>query len=352
LHPTHSSTRFSPRVFSVPFSLILILLLFTPEVASAAPGVAWAGLDRQVSQYAPTSNLLVAELSAEACQTIHAYNADEQLAIASTFKIYVLGEVARQVQDGILSWETPVTITDKLRSMPSGDYAWMPAGRQATVRELAAAMMTFSDNTATDHLIARLGRENVERAFAAYGHGDPAVNQPLLLTRELFAIKMWQSADWMARYVAAPDDEQLQILTSEIDDVTINPSGGWGHWNGPTAIEGIEWFASAEDLCRAAKELWAIGGEPGLEPVREILTLNRGGVADTTLWPQAGYKGGYEAGVVNATYVLERHDGRVFFVSVGFNHPQGIVDQNAPYALLGPVFTCLASYQQPGDCDA
>ena len=87
-----------------------------------------------------------------------------------------------------------------------------------------------------------------------------------------------------------------------------------------------------------------------MEPVREILTRNRGGVADSALWPRAGFKSGYEAGVVNATYVLERNDGRVFFVSIGFNHPQRVVDQAVPGVLLGPVFTCLASYQQPGDC--
>jgi hypothetical protein len=343
-----------PRVFLVPFALFLILALVAPQMASAAPGagVSWTSLDRQVGQYAPDSNMLVAELTGDACQPIHSLRSDEQLAIASTFKIYVLGELARQVKDGTLRWDTPVTITDSLRSMPSGDFAWMPAGRQATVQELATAMMAYSDNTATDHLIGLLGRDQVESAFAAYGHADPAVNQPLLLTRELFAIKMWQSADWMTRYATASNEEQLQILTSEIDGMAINPSGGWGHWNGPTAIDGIEWFASADDLCRAMKTLWDLGAEPGLEPVREILTRNRGGVGDTAMWPHAGQKTGYEAGVVNATYVLERHDGHVFFVSIGFNHPQWVVDQNAPYALLGPVFTCLATYQEPGDCDS
>lgn len=350
--PSHHSTRLLPRVLFIPFTIFLTIILSFPHIASAAPGVAWGRLDQQVSQYAPAYNLLVAEFSGETCQPIHSLNADGQLAIASTFKIYVLGEVARQVQDGTLGWDTPVTITDALRSMPSGDFAWMPAGHQVSVRDLAMAMMTNSDNTATDHLIGLLGRERVESAFAAFGHADPAVNEPLLLTRELFAIKMWQSDDWMARYTSATDEEQLQLLTSEIAGKLINPSGGWGHWNGPTAIDGIEWFASAEDLCRAMKTLWTLGGEPGMEPVREILTRNRGGVVDTTLWPRAGLKSGYEAGVVNSTYVLERNDGRVFFASVGFNHPQWVVDQNAPYALLGPVFTCLGSYQQPGDCDS
>jgi hypothetical protein len=332
--------------------MLLILLMAASPVVSGAPDVGWSRLDREVSQYAPAANLLVAEISGDTCQPIHAFNADTQLAIASTFKVYVLGEVVRQVRDGTLEWDTPVTITHRLRSMPSGDYAAMPEGQQATVRDLATAMMAQSDNTATDHLIDLLGREQVEDAFAAYGHADPAANEPLLLTRELFAIKMWQTAEWMEHYATASDEEQLDLLTSEIDPILLNPFGGWGNWNGPTAIDGIEWFASAEDLCRVMRMLWDAGDEPGLEPVREILVGNRGGVADPGVWPQVGLKSGYEAGVVNATYVLERSDGRVFFVTIGFNHPQWVVDQGVPRMLLGPVFTCLASYQQADDCGA
>ena len=98
--------------------------------------------------------------------------------------------------------------------------------------------------------------------------------------------------------------------------------------------------------------IWATSADPGMEPMREILTGNRGAVPDTATWPRVGLKSGYEAGVVNATYVLEREDGRVFFVSIGFNDPQVVVNQGVPSAVLGPVFTCLETYQQPGDCGA
>jgi beta-lactamase class A len=352
MHHSPRSSQVLPRILIAAIAFMTVLIIAAPQLGSAAPGFAWASIDQQVPQIAPGHNLLVAEFSGNACAPIHSVNGGEQLAIASTFKIYVLGELARQVQAGLVRWDEPITLSDSLRSMPSGDYAWVPAGQQVTVRQLAEAMMWNSDNTATDHLINRLGRENIERAFAAFGHANPAANQPLLLTRELFAIKMWQPADWMAQYVAASDEEQLALLQSQIDPVQINPSGGWGKWNGPTAIDGIEWFASADDLCRAMVGIWTMGAQPGLEPVREILAGNRGGIADTAVWPRVGFKNGYEAGVVNSTYVLERNDGRVFFISAGFNHPSGIVDQGAPFALLSPVFTCLATYQQVGDCGA
>jgi len=334
--------------------LVCTVILFTtalPALGAAAPPVRWASLDRQLNQLAPGNNLLVAEFSGNSCQPIHAVNADKELAIASTFKLYVLGELARQVRAGDVTWDEKVTLQNDLRSMPSGDYAFVPAGQQASVRQLAEAMMWHSDNTATDHLIHRLGREHVERAFAAYGHSDPEANMPLLLTREMFLIKMWQPDAWMSSYMAASNAEQLAMLKSDISGEAVNPSGGWGTWNGPTAIDGIEWFASASDLCRVAVGLWTMGAQPGMEPVREILSGNRGGLSDIATWPRVGFKNGYEAGVVNMTYVLERGDGRMFFVSAGFNQPAGVIDQATARASLNPVFACLATLQQRSDCD-
>jgi len=339
--PFRRTTSFSARLGTM---IVLVALLFTIVGLGSAAQTAstpWASIDRSLESLAPQSNLLVAEFRGSSCAAIHGRNESTPLAIASTFKLYVLGELARQVQAEEVAWSDGVILTDDLRSMPSGDYAWVQAGTVVDIRSLAEAMIWQSDNTATDHLIDFLGRDNVEEAFAAYGHSDPQSNFPLLMTRELFGIKMSQTAQWMDRYMTATDEEQAQLLQEQIDPMTINPNAGWGNWNGPTAIDGIEWFASASDLCRATASLWSMGAQPGLEPVRDILTGNRGGIDDTSAWPRAGYKAGYEAGVVNMTFVLERSDGRVFFVSAGYNQPRGAIDQSAARAQLTQVFDFL-----------
>lgn len=340
-----------PRTIQV-VTLVALLGLLTPLTPTAAQqsALSWSSLDQSLERLAPQSNFLVAEFRGSTCSTIHGRNTDAELAIASVFKLYVLGELARQVQLGEASWSDSIVISESLRSMPSGDYAYVPAGTRVDVRSLAEAMIWVSDNTATDHLIDYLGRENVERAFAAFGHSDPEANVPLLLTRELFTIKMSQTADWMNQYMQATDDEQAQLVATTIASRSVNPTGGWGTWNGPTAIDGIEWFASANDLCRVTASLWAMGAQPGLEPVQAILTGNRGGIADTAAFPQAGYKGGYEAGVVNSTFVLARTDGRVFFVTTGYNTPRGAVEQAAGRAELNQVFACLAITTGSGAC--
>lgn len=330
--------------------LLLAVLAGTTSAQQSSASIMWSRIDQELAGIAPQSNLLIAEFRGSTCATIHGQNENTQLAIASVFKLYVLGELARQVLVGEASWTDRITLTDDLRSMPSGDYANTPAGTTVTARDLAEAMIWVSDNTATDHLIDYLGRENVEQSFAAFGHHDPLANVPLLMTNELFSIKMSRSAAWMETYMAASDDEQAAILAAEIAPIQIDPGGGWGHWNGPTAIDGIEWFASATDLCRATASIWALGAQPGLEPLRPILTGNRGAAWDTKAFPVAGYKGGYEAGVVNATFVLQRADGRVFFATAGFNTQRGRIDQAAGIHQLSQAFACLAELDARRSC--
>ena len=326
--------------------LLLTFVLFcasTPAAVTAAtPQMNWTLLDRTLESISIESNLLVAEFSGSTCDSIHERNADRSLAIASTFKLYVLGELSRQILQGTAAWDDRIPLTSDLRSMPAGDFAFVAEGTEVSVLDLAEAMIGQSDNTATDHLIDYLGRENVYHAFAAFGHTDPEVNNPLLLTRELFAIKMTKSSSWMTTYMAADDSAQLDLLHDEIDPLRIDPTGDWGLWNGPTAIDGIEWFASASDLCRATASLWTLGAQSGLHQVRDILAGNRGAVDDRTNFPQAGYKGGYEAGVVNMTYVLEREDGRVFFVSAGYNSDSIVIETGPAMSHLVPVFACIA----------
>lgn len=342
--------RFSRTLAAL--GLVILLAGLVPGAVGttvAAPGrFSWAALDRTLASHAPASNFLLAEFRGGGCGTVHQRDADTQLAVASTFKLYVLGELARQVQAGIVSWDDEVTLEDELRSMPSGDYAFEPSGTRVRVRDLAAAMIQRSDNTATDHLISLLGRDNVQRAFLAFGHADPAANTPLLLTRELFAIKMTKPASWITTFAAASDERQLEMLHSDIDPLSIDPTGGWGRWNGPTAIDGVEWFASANDLCRVMSGLWSLGSQPNLRPVRDILTGARGGVEYQETLPEVGYKGGYESGVVNMTFVVTRRDGRVFLVTAGYNDPLGKVSTGPARDDLEPVFSCLAALSSTG----
>jgi hypothetical protein len=147
----------------------IVGLLFEP-----APAVSWDEIDAGLEALGQRVNFLAAEVTEAGCSPIHAVNPDDRLAIGSTFKLYVLGELARQVAAGEAAWDDTLPIQEDLKSVPAGDLRFVPAGTEHTLRYYAEAMISQSDNTATDHLLFRLGRENVEAIQEPMGHADPA----------------------------------------------------------------------------------------------------------------------------------------------------------------------------------
>ena len=320
--------------------LVLVLLPFGVGLPASAddPGgqtrdADWRRFDAAFATVAPGTNFLAAEVRDGACIPVHGLTPDRRLAVGSTFKLYVLAELARQVAAGEVAWSESLPIQDALKSLPSGGMRYQPEGLRHSLRHYAERMIEDSDNTATDHLIARLGRENVEAAQAPLGHGDPAVNTPFLLTREMFAFKISIPADDTDAYLTADDATQRRFLADRVGPMRFLTED-LGEWVAPKRIDSIEWFASATEICRALAHLAAMAEQPDLAPIWPILGLNRGGVLDRAAWPYTGHKGGYEAGVLNLTWLLRRADDRLFVVTAGFNDPVYYVDQAAAWTLV------------------
>jgi beta-lactamase class A len=202
-------------------------------------------------------------------------------------------------------------------------------------------MISQSDNTATDHLIHRLGRENIERMMATMGHADPSLNVPLLMTREWFAIKLRLSPDQVDAYLAADDATQRELLADEVEPQADTLWDG-EEWTAPYLIDSIEWFASAADLCRALAALHELAGHPGLGPIQDCLSLNPGIPFDTATWTYVGYKGGYETGVKSDVWLLQRNDGRWFVIAAIINDPTKEIDGHTLMSLMVPAAALLA----------
>jgi hypothetical protein len=312
---------------------LIAVLAVASAPASGAAGDSWQAVVDTAAAAAPRVTFLVAEARDGECYPVAAVAADRHLAIASTFKLYVLGELARQVATGRARWTEQLTVSTILKSKPVGAMRYDAPGTRYSLRYFAERMIAESDNTATDHLIARLGRENVESAMVLLGHGAPELNTPLLMTRELFALKIMNDDRLIDAYLAADDTEQRRLLADRIDPLFLEPEG-WGSWNGPRRIETLEWFASATDICLALARLKEMAERPGLAPVAEILALNRGGnVFDRKRWPTVAFKEGYEAGVYSLCWLLRRDDGRSYVVAAAFNDPAGDVDRAAAWRL-------------------
>jgi hypothetical protein len=109
--------------------------------------------------------------------------------LGSTFKVYVLAELARRVSAGELSMDDEIEIRDEWKSLPSGVLHERPVGSKVTLDELAEKMIALSDNTATDHLIGLLGRESIEARLAEYENSAPERDTPFLTTLDMFTLK-------------------------------------------------------------------------------------------------------------------------------------------------------------------
>jgi beta-lactamase class A len=201
-------------------------------------------------------------------------------------------------------------------------------------------MIWVSDNTATDHLIGRLGREQVEAAMAAMGHGDPALNTPLLTTREFHTLVM--NPELKARYQAADVDAKRALLAEEIAALPA-PTIATAAFTAE-ASAGVGWLASANDLCRGMAALLALFDAPGMEPLGAIVALDTVAVPavalDTETWPYIGFKGGRHEGMRSLTWLLQRADGGWFVVAGAFGDPARSLDNGA----INQAMTAAADY--------
>jgi beta-lactamase class A len=302
----------------------------------------WEEFDRRWSALAPRATFLAAEVVDGACEPVHALNPDERLAIGSAFKLYILGELADQIRAGEARWDEPLAIRDAWKATFSAPMSWLKQGEERTLREFAEQMISISDNTATDHLLFHLGRENVEAIQAEMGHEAPEVNIPMFSTEEVFQLKLSAPEELVEEYLAADVEERRRLLETEVAELPLNPGlAGW--WRSPIRIDTIEWFASAEELCRAMATLDAWSQEPGLEPITAILAINPGLPFDPSAWEYVGFKGGSEIGVLNLTWLLRHVDGGTYVMTATLNDPEAPIDEDAAIGLIQAAAQLLAA---------
>lgn len=309
------------------------------------PPKSFKGLNARVADVAPKAGFIAAEVEDGQCLPLTpGVNADKPLAIASSFKLYVLGELVRQIEVGEASWNEPLALRDDWKSLPSGDYVYQPAGSIYTLEQFAEEMISQSDNTATDHLIFRLGRENIEANFATMGLANPQLDTPLVATREWFAMRIRFSNKNLQRYVDASTATRRKILANDADPtantLTLNEI-----WPGQQWSQSIEWFASPADLCRAMAYLQDQGQNPALSPIYDALSINPGVNFDAKTWRYVGFKEGYETGVKSMVWLLQRADGRWFTIATIINDPNEEIDGQTLSRLMLTASNILADVE-------
>lgn len=268
-----------------------------------------AGVEELIAGLAPDTSLLLAD---GGCTPTHASRADEPRAIASAAKLYVAIAVLEAVHAGELDWQGAVPIRPSLTSLPPGETRYEEPGTEATVETLLARAMTTSDNTATDHLIHLVGRGAVEAAMTAADHHDPSRNRPFPTTREMALLKLTGDEGRVSAFIEADEDGRRALL-GQLDGIPIGDLRDLDVGKDPVLVEEIEWFATAEDLCRAWVVLHDLAA--ALPGAREALgTLTPPGDAS-----YLAFKDGYEPGVGALSWYVEHPDDEVVVAIVLLN---------------------------------
>jgi hypothetical protein len=304
-------------------------LLFAPDEDTSARPASLAEAEKILPTLAPHASMLVASIHKGTCKSLHQVASKDQLAIGSTFKLYVLLGLVDEIVAGRRAWDEEIAVKDEWKSLPSGVTQDDPAGTKLTLRTLAERMISISDNTATDHVLYTVGRKKVEAAVKASKHAKPAINVPFLSTRELFLLKLGLASDEVEDYVRMSATKRRGVLDGKL--ATMTPTlEGVESWTDPRRIDTLEWFASAEDLCRVMATLvMRAQKSEKARPLLDVLGKNPGIGIDTKVFPYIGFKGGSEPGVMNLTWVLKRDDDQWFVVSLGFNATQAPVFEDA-----------------------
>jgi beta-lactamase class A len=297
------------------------------------PAPAIASLDeavKRLSQLPGKTSLQLVRLG-EKPAVVQSYNPDELLAIGSTFKLLVL---ATAVQNKT-PWDQVVRLRADHRSLPSGDMRDWPVDSPVTVHTLALKMIAQSDNTATDHLIHLLGREKIESLQKDVGIKDPSRNVPFLTTADMFRLK---SDDGLLKnYVAGDPAGRRALLDKEVLTRPLAVSAI--DLSKPTAINQVEWFASAADLCRLMQWFTDKNDRTALD----ILAINPGLSVAKDKLPYAGYKGGSEAGVLNMTWLLKTSGGRTLALSATWNDNRSTLDEEKFFGLMQAMLNLIGA---------
>jgi hypothetical protein len=274
---------------------------------------------------------------------IHTVNESAQLSIGSTFKLYLLGTLAEAVQEGRASWTDEIEVLDELKSLPSGQMQLDLEGTIYQLSRVAELMISISDNTATDHLLAYLGRDPVEQYMARL-HSQPGRNRPFLSTMEFFRLKLGPDrVNVAARYAEADESTRRAMLAPGGEVAEASPSlVAAAIWRTPFEIDRIGWFASASDLAELMRDLRRIEQQEDMEPLSRALRRNPGLAFDPRTWTSIAYKGGSEPGVLNMTWLLRRHDDRWFIMTMTWNDPRRGVETRRMAEIVGAAAGLLA----------
>ncbi len=285
------------------------------------------------------ASLGVYELGKGTPRLIAGIDPDKAMPLGSSFKLWVLGELARETAARERSWADVVLLGRA--SLPSGITQAWPANSPATLQTLATLMVSISDNTATDTLV-RLEGAKLDAFVTKIGAPGLA---PVLTTRQMFALKTPVNSDlaaqWATRLAPSARRRLLEANAGRLDSTTVDPMMFSGR---PASIDTLEWFASPAQTAGILDWLRTQGGETALS----LLAVNPGiDPATRDRFDYLGFKGGSEPGVITLNFLVKRKDGRWLAVAAGWHRNDASIEESRFVQLMTRALVLLSDSPLP-----
>lgn len=206
-------------------------------------------IEQELSRLGRYTACIVIRLEEAGPQEIVTLNANALFPAASLAKVPILLEVARQVEQGLLAWNTRYSVPDAAHTSSSGVLTNLSSTLQPTLHDLAHLMIAISDNTAANMLLSLVGMNAVNATMQQLGLTSTHLERRFMD----FAARMqghdnWTTAGDMALLLSylctdvLPEREEVLSMLLCQNDNTLLP-GYWGetfpfaHKTG--ALEGI-----------------------------------------------------------------------------------------------------------------
>jgi len=318
--------------------IVLLTVAVLPETpqqpANSVDTVAAAALDKLPGH----TGFLFTELTPEGPQALYGIRQDERFAIGSSFKLFILGTLADEVNADRRGLVNVMRLRADLKGPPHSEMALWPVDSPVTLQTLALKMISISDNTATDHLLYLLGRDRIERQMDEMGNRHSEWNRPLLSTRHMTMLRDKATGLLGNEYKQLDETARRKFLadhfggTPNYEDIDFDAS----------AYDLAEWYATPLDMSYALSWLknHTQVGQPA-HALRAVLAVDPKLPHDETTWPYVGFKGGSEDQLLAGNWLLKNKNGRWYTFHVFYNNPQGKADQQETLKAFGTIFGAI-----------
>lgn len=205
-------------------------------------------LDGILATLASDTSMYIGRIENDRCTAIYQRNSALPLLTASIYKLWVLGALGEGLAAGRISANErlPLSAADIVSN--GSVISSETLGTQISIKDMANMMMALSDNTATDHVARRVGRNRIEQALPRFGHRNRERIVPFLTGNEVRHLWGTVPTETLNRYVNGTEMDQREIVNNE-----LAPLGSFEGFTIDNFAQGSQasWAASAQDVCGA-----------------------------------------------------------------------------------------------------